>query len=613
VDGVRVDHVDGLRDPAGYLRKLRRLVGASRYLVVEKILAEEETLPVEWRVDGTTGYDFLNLLNGLFVDPRGVRKLDRVTRRFTYERIDFPDLVTRSKRKVIDAHFRAELNALAGRLWMLAAGGSRGRAPSYAGLKEALAEVTVHLQVYRTYALRGRVLPRDRARIIHALREAGRNGSIEPLALRLLKDVMLGPQSRTQRPAGWRRLREEFQARWQQWTGAVMAKGFEDTALYAFPRLLSMNEVGGHPDGEGVEPAAFFRTLRARSSTFPLTMLATETHDTKRGEDVRARVNLLSELPEEWARLLDHWRRTNQRHRSRVDGQSVPSAGEEIFLYQTLLGAWPLRRGEMPAFRRRIGRYVVKAAREAMTNTSWIDPDTRHERALVRFAGSILADSEGFVRSFGSYAERVARCGAVNSLSQLLLKLVSPGIPDVYQGSELWDLRLVDPDNRGPVDYERRRRLLREIDRRYRHDPANALADLRTGWKDGRIKLFLLWRVLQVRRQYPRLFDEGQVVAITARGRGAERACAFARRHGGQWALAVVPRLVAPFVSRSEAHVSGRAWHGSMLALPPSVPRRWTNVLTQEPLEAVGAGRRRALSVSALLASFPVALLINRD
>ncbi len=404
--------------------------------------------------------------------------------------------------------------------------------------------------------------------------------------------------------------------RWQQFTGPVMAKGLEDTASYRFNPLLSLNEVGAHPGGPesrfGIK--AFHRLNAMRGLRWPHTLNATSTHDTKRSEDVRARIDVLSEIPREWERHARRWRRINRSAKRLVEGRLVPDAKMELLLYQTILGAWPLERREIPGFRRRLGDYGIKAAREAKLRTSWLRPEEGYERALAAFIEGLLADprSNPFLREFLPFQKKIAYYGALNSLAQVLLKIASPGVPDFYQGQETWNFSLVDPDNRRPVDFSKGVRLLQSL-----ADPGGRtrhafFRDILSRWHDGRIKLYVTARGLQFRRRHRRLFQEGDYVPIRALGPRKEHLCAFARRKGREWILVAVPRLCTKLVDVGEAPIGSETWGSLAFPMPHGMPRAWTNVLTGERLHVSSKRRQGAILASDALRDLPVALLQGR-
>ncbi|GAB4361912.1 MAG: malto-oligosyltrehalose synthase [Deltaproteobacteria bacterium] len=617
--GLRIDHVDGLFDPTGYLERLARACtgepaggAAPPFLVVEKILAEGEPLPAEWPVQGTTGYGFLNALNDLFVDPEGFRRLGEVCIRFTGERRPFADRVYRAKKRVMESLFAGEMHSLGQDLARLAERDRHGRDLPRKELREALIETTACFPVYRTYIRDLSLTPRDRRYLGTALREARRrSGETSAPVFDFLRRVLLlsGPDAFPGKRHGeWLR----FLMRWQQFTGPIMAKGVEDTALYLHPRLVSRNEVGGHPEGEAGSPEAFHRRAEAFRRRRPHSLCATATHDTKRGEDVRARINVLSEIPREWERHVNRWRRWNEGLRPTVGGRPVPDRNEEYLLYQTLIGAWPMGEREMPPFAARIRDYMIKAIREAKENTRWIRPDPAYEKGVREFVDAILREEREnrFLKDFRPFQRKVSWYGMINGLSQVLLKIASPGVPDFYQGCEFWDLRLVDPDNRGPVDFRIRRRMLEEFRAAGTGGLRPLVRELLKRPEDGRIKLFLTWKALAFRREQAALFADGDYLPLSASGGKRSHLLAFARRLGPRWAVAAVPLRATRLGPPGEFPLGRKAW-GSRghLLLPPGAPRRWRNVLTGEPLEAAGASGGPELPLPLLFRDLPAALL----
>jgi (1->4)-alpha-D-glucan 1-alpha-D-glucosylmutase len=404
--------------------------------------------------------------------------------------------------------------------------------------------------------------------------------------------------------------------RWQQFTGPVMAKGLEDTAFYAHHCLISRNEVGGDPLREGPPYSLtdFHSILKEQNEHWPYAMNTTSTHDTKRSEDVRARVNVLSELPDEWRKRLSRWSRWNGDRKTTVNDNRVPSPSEEVLIYQTLLGAWPLERDEHRGFLERLKCFLVKAAREAKDHSGWLRPNLPHEGALVCFAESILDPSESnrFLPDFLRFQERIAFHGALNSLSQVLLKITAPGVPDIYQGTELWDFSLVDPDNRRPVDYRKRIALLEQLRKRGTENRRELLKEMVSGWKDGRIKLYLTDKALDFRRAHADIFLKGDYIPVEATGPKQDNLVAFCRRCEGTWALAVAPRWTTQLTSTQRAALSARAWLDTSLRLPDGAPLSWRDVLSGESMETQPLEDGRiVLKACDLLRRFPVALLTN--
>lgn len=658
VTGLRVDHIDGLREPAAYTVHLQAAALAARFaqdvpeerreeveqtiavhlrarlqetptapaarplwVVVEKILRPGERLPESWPVSGTTGYDFLNAVNGLFVDASNRRAFDDIYTRFTGLREGFREVAYTCKRLIMATSMASELNVLGHQLSRLAQRNRRTRDFTRGSLTDALREVIACFPVYRTYITGSdeRVSEQDRIHIEAAVARARRrNPATDPSVFDFVRDTLLlvpfAGDTEEDRQA-----RRDFVLKFQQYTGPVMAKGVEDTAFYRYNRLVSLNEVGGEPEQFGVSVAAFHRQNVERQRRWPEAMITTATHDTKRGEDVRARINVLSELPREWRAALTRWHRINRRRKPVVDGAPVPDANEEYLLYQTLLGAWPaepLDAAGREAFIRRIQAYMLKAAKEAKVHTSWINPNAPYDEAIQAFVAAILSGGEDdpFLREFLPFHRRVARVGAVNSLAQVVLKLASPGVPDIYQGTELWDLSLVDPDNRRPVDFARRRTALAEVLRvpeRRRRELARALL---AAWPDGRVKLYVTHRALTLRRARPALFHHGAYLPLETGGPRADHVVAFARTLDEETVIAAVPRLVARFMREPDGFPLGDAvWAETWLTVPGAPGARFRDRFTGAVLESVARDGRAVLPLAALFACFPVALLERVD
>ena len=630
VTGLRIDHIDGLFDPAEYLRRLQAMVQHDRhdggdhalFVVVEKILSAGESLPENWAVHGTSGYDFANDVNGLFVDSRGARAMRRVYERFTGQRVSFADVVYESKRLIMATSMASELNLLGQALNRLSEDNRRTRDFTLNSLRQVLREVVACFPVYRTYISADAVSGTDRHQLETAIRHARRrNPTVEPSLFDFLREVLLAESAAACSSAENNR-RLEFAMKFQQYTGPVQAKGVEDTAFYRYNLLLSLNEVGGDPQRFGRSPAEFHQSNAYRQQHWPATMLASATHDTKRGEDVRARLNVLSEMPDEWGRAISKWARLNARHRSRVDGDPAPDRNDEYLLYQTLIGAWPLAYSQTKPlspddpFISRLKEYMLKAARESKVHTSWLTTNRAYEDAVTHFAERILTapGTERFLARFLPMQARVARLGMFNSLAQVVLKIASPGIPDFYQGTELWDLTLVDPDNRRPVDYARREELLRSLQPLLSPDPtqgepqAAGVRALLEHWEDGRIKLFVIACGLRLRRHFSDVFQQGSYEALTIQGRHADQLVGFARHHAGRTVLTLVPRLLARLLADGLPLGEG-FWGDSSVALPPQLAgHEYRNVFTGESVSAAEG----SLGVGSVFQTVPVALLHSR-
>lgn len=586
VTGVRIDHIDGLYDPVNYLTKVQLRLGDPSteavelfYVVVEKILEHGEHLPASFRCAGTTGYDFTDTANAVFVDPAGLGGLTDVYRTHTGLGASYEDIVYERKKQVIDQLFYGEMRALGVHLGQLAVADRNARDFAPSELLAALIEITACMPVYRTYVREGEVTAEDRAFIEAAFAEARRRApQVDKRLFDFMELVLLLRPPRY--IAGERDKWLEFVMRWQQFTGRVMAKGVEDTAFYNYNRLISLNEVGGEPGrGADFDPVAELHARNGRiARDWPNTMNATSTHDTKRAEDVRARISVLSEIPESWRRELKRWSRIN----APLKHDGAPDANEELLIYQTLLGMWPLDESGIAAVPDRLCQYLEKAAREAKTHSSWLAPNADYEKALQDFATAILVH-EPFLQPFRRFQRRIAFHGFLNSLAQVVLKSCSPGLPDFYQGTELWDFSLVDPDNRRPVDYRKRIDLLAK--------PAPPATLLRH-WTDGRIKLFVTARALAARA---RNIDAFRSPAYAPVETGTENAVAFTR---GETVLVVVPRLTTRLVKPPQLPL-GDVWAEHALAIGGS----WRNVFTDELVEG------DQLALRNVFATFPVAIL----
>jgi (1->4)-alpha-D-glucan 1-alpha-D-glucosylmutase len=567
LDGVRVDHPDGLRDPKRYLARLRD-AAPHTWIVIEKILEPGESLRESWPVDGTTGYDFLNVAGGLSVDPAGEEPLTDLYSELTGQSVSWTELVREKRLLVLNELLASDVNRLAEVFLAVCERHRRHRDYTRFELRHAIREVAACFPVYRSYvrAEEGEVSPEDERQVGEAIEAAKtRRPELSPELFDFFGDLLL------------LRIRGEVESklvmRFQQLTGPAMAKGVEDTAFYNFHRLTSLNEVGGSPGVFGIAAEELHRRCCQVSRRWPRTMSATSTHDTKRSEDVRARLSLLSEIPQQWGEAVRGWFERNARYR-RGDW---PDRNTEYLFYQTLVGAWPLSVERAVAF-------MEKAAREAKVHTSWTRVSPEYEEALRGFVEKTLQDP-GFVNDLELFVAPLVDPGRINSLAQTLLKIAAPGVPDFYQGTEIWDLSLVDPDNRRPVDYELRRRLLAELTKGMRPEEILARMD------EGLPKLWLIRQGLQARRRRPAaLGPEGDYRPLRAAGARAAHAVAFLR--GGEVA-AVVPRLVIGLQG---------GWSDTFVELPAG---RWRNELTGEE---AGGGR---LFLKGLLARFPVALLVR--
>jgi (1->4)-alpha-D-glucan 1-alpha-D-glucosylmutase len=604
VDGVRIDHIDGLANPRGYLARLQqsaaKAIGLSAearplYLLVEKILAPGEPLRAGWPVSGTTGYEFTNDVIRVLVDQDAEAEITECHARFIGPRMDFHDVAYRSKRLVMESALASEVAVLGHLLNRLSECNRWYRDFTVNALSAAVREVIACFPVYRTYLLPGEPPGEQDVRLIGRAisRARRRNLSMEHSVFEFIRDVLLPPADNPH-PVD-EGLRAEFLLKFQQCTGPITAKGVEDTAFYIFNRLIALNEVGGEPSEFGETVEAFHRQNAERLAAFPHSMLAKSTHDTKRSEDVRARIAVISEVPREWGQLLRKWATANRTAHTQVDGVWAPDGNEEYLLYQTLLGSWPLEPMDDNAraeYRGRIHGYMEKALHEAKVNSSWIEPNAPWDSAVSEFATRILEPGKAnkFLPTFIPFAEKIAQFGAVNSLAQTVLSLTAPGVPDTYQGTELWDLSLVDPDNRRPVDYKRRIAALQE---------SRTPPELLEHWRDGGIKLFTVRTLLRFRRERAGLFASGSYEPVTASGTFSDCCIAFERAIGNQRILVVVPRLA----TRVGFPPVGGLWKDTVIA-PGTTGCGWRDLFTGRRIPGGAAAR-----LSEILADLPFGVL----
>ena len=718
ITGLRLDHLDGLFDPAGYLVALqeavvqewiadlappgvppetwRRQIQSWRageqqrdhadiaarpiFIAIEKILTGNEALPKSWPIHGTSGYVFLNDVNRLFVNPDNTRAMTRVYERFTGMKQPFGDVVYECKKLITGTALASELNVLAYALNRLSEGNRRTRDFTLNYLREALRETVACFPVYRTYVSAAGATEADRQVIEMTLSRAKRrNPAMEPLVFDFLRQVLL-PESEIEDrgskiedrrsmisepgippssiSAEDDRQRLEFAMKFQQYTGPVQAKGMEDTAFYRFNRLVSLNEVGGDPQRFGGFPEQFHEANRTRLAHWPYAMLATATHDTKRGEDARARLHVLSEIPADWRHMVGQWARINSGNRRLVQGEHWPHRNDEYLFYQALLGAWPAKTSEVsetsevcsaPAeLVERLREYMLKAIHEAKVHTSWINPNDAYDQAVADFVTKTLTGRRAakFLASFCPFQQWVARIGMINSLAQLVLKMISPGVPDFYQGTELWDFSLVDPDNRRPVDFAHRRQLLERLEPFLSVDDTprasdsrftNHLTEMLEHWQDGRIKLLVTASGLRVRRKWPDVFAQGAYLPLDATGEMANHVVAVARHHHGHVIIAIVPRLVAG-LGRASAELDGKpdfpsvaqwlptgasTWRMTRLILPASLwqgvsgkaPDAFRDIITGQSVSLTDSpdhADATSILVANALSTCPVALLEGR-
>jgi (1->4)-alpha-D-glucan 1-alpha-D-glucosylmutase len=607
ITGLRIDHIDGLYDPSHYIKRLRKQV-PELYLTVEKILEPGEELPLNWAIQGTTGYDFMSKVNGIFCQQLNQLEYSAVYYQFIGSSISCESLIDSNKRLIIGKHMAGDIDNLGHLLNRISDRYRYASDFTMYGLKRALVEFLALFPVYRTYVGQDGLRKADQEQIkqvIEKAKETSPNSLNELAFIERFLTLELDEQLTDEDKQLWL----HFIMRLQQYTGPLMAKGVEDTVMYVYNRLLSLNEVGSAPSEFGISIDEFHAYNQAQMQQWPHAMNATVTHDTKRGEDVRARLNVLSELPEEWSQHLRNWHALTAPLKDSTDeGMAVPDPNAEYFLYQTLLGAFPFDNTEYPKFIDRIKEYMIKACREAKVYTSWQRSETDYEDALLNFIDRLLSDPDNslFLQEFRPFQRKIQHYGLFNSLAQTLLKITAPGVPDFYQGAELWDLSLVDPDNRRPVDYETRFTYLAELQKGIAKDLPTLMSDLLKNPNDGRIKLFLIYQALQARRAHADLFQRGSYDSLTVVGSLKSHVITFTRSLGDTQIIVVAPRFLTSLVKDNELPLGEQVWHETRI-LPPSGSSVWQDAISGQTIEG-----DETLWLKDIFSQFPVALLVGK-
>ena len=593
-NGVRIDHIDGLYDPAQYLTRLRETLGEA-YITVEKILELEEDLPPNWQIQGTSGYEFLNYVNGIFCYSKNKQELSKIYQNFTGLNLVYENLVYEKKGLILEKNLAGDLENLVQILKRISSHTREGSDFTIYGLRKALFEVLVLFPVYRTYVDENGISDTDEKYVIQTIKAAKKKAPLLIKEFDFIQKILLLEyedfRSKTQREE-WL----HFVMRSQQLTGPLMAKGVEDTLLYVYNRLLSLNEVGGNPSHFGIELDLFHQFNRDKVENWQHGMNTTATHDTKRGEDVRARLNVLSEIPQEWSQQVNQWQEINQTYKQ----QGMPDANDEYLLYQTLLGTYPFKENELADFPDRIKDYILKAVREAKVHTAWLRPDEEYEQAFVSFIDRLLEDKSDFLQQFRPFQQKIAEYGIYNSLSQVLIKNTAPGVPDLYQGAELWELSLVDPDNRRPVDYQKRREFLQDIKNQSDRDILQLIKELIATKENGKIKLFLTHQLLTARKKHSELFQNGDYQEIEVTGEHQDSIVAFSRNYRDKTIVAIAPRFLTRIIKPGQL-LGMEVWSDTSLKL---ANKDWHNLIDGQTI----AGKT---AVGKILQNFPVALLIG--
>jgi len=627
ISGLRLDHADGLYDPAGYYQRLNRHLAEvlntvvnpdnpPLYVVAEKIVANYEYLSIRWPLHGTTGYEFANMVNGLFVDPASEKSLTQTYTRFIGHKLDFDDIIYHAKDYVMRTALASELNVLATHLNRISEIHPRTRDYTLNALRDALREVVACFPVYRTYINTPEVRKEDRQYIDWAVAQAQhRSRADDKSVFEFVRRVIsVDPDLEVE-------LQDlvSFVSKFQQYTAPVMAKGYEDTALYEYHRLVSLNEVGGDPRRHGNSIKSFHHFNLERVKHWPHAMLSLSTHDSKRSADVRARINVLSEIPELWQQAAFKWSRMNRRLKHRFDTHFAPSRNDEYLFYQTLVGTWPLIElsdAQLNTYRHRIGDYMIKAVREAKDASSWTNPDDTYERVLREFVERALDPHGPFFKDCDRWIKNIAHGGLYNALSQTLVQLTSPGMPDLFQGEELWRFALVDPDNRRAVDFDKRDTELSGMLKTLQNVRTERTAYLNDLWMhmpDGRIKLFLIHQTLVLRHQHKQLFSDGEYIKLECQGEHADRIITFARQYEQDVVIVVAPRFTFPLLEEETKRLSPEHWRNTCLVLPEAMPTLWLEWFSGAQIEVQrevqSQSNANGLFLSEILAHFPCALL----
>ncbi len=607
ITGLRIDHIDGLYKPFEYLKRLRSNVGDVP-IFVEKILEHDEQLPANWPIEGTTGYDFMNFVNLLFVKKENEGAFDSIYQNFTGDEVNYDQLVYESRKLAISQQLNADFENLAEQVKVMTVRGRFGQDVTRSKYKEALVELAGCFEVYRTYlTLEHKASTQAYTYLDGAFEKAKQKRHDLSYELNLITSMLKLDFSL--KPTNIRKDKlEDFVLRFQQLTGPAMAKGFEDTFLYRYNRLVSLNEVGSSPDIFGYSVDAFHDVMARRFKNDPHSMNSTSTHDSKRGEDARARINVLSEIPDIWRSRCKKWSELNSGFKVRAGDKLCPDGNDEYMLYQSLVGSVPFAGAGEDEFIERAKRYFIKAIRESKRNSNWFEPDSDYERGAGEFVEKIFGVEGfgGFGEDFVEFMQVVFDAGMLNSLSQVLLKMVCPGFCDFYLGSELWNFSFVDPDNRRSVDFEKLGRYLDESIKKAREDRKSLLGDLIENRRDGRIKQFLIWSVLNARKSNADLFSFGSYVPLEAEGDMSDNVIALGREFKGKCAVAVCGRFYSELCASGKVPLGREVWGDNIIRLKEFGKKDWKEVISD-----VNMRFEDEMYLGDVLGSFPVAVLIS--
>lgn len=592
ITGLRIDHIDGLFDPLGYMKHLREALGPDFYIIIEKILEWDEKLPNHWPVQGTSGYGFLAEVNQVLTEERNEQLFTQKYQEINPRNSEYAELVYKQKLFILKERMGGEYN----NLWELSTElDLLSQEQKTLKFKQALGALLAGFPVYRIYPESFPLNRRQENVIKTAYNSALEFYEDHEQELLVWKKLFLGKAQRDKGDMLY------FLQRCQQFTGPLAAKGVEDTTFYIFNRLISHNEVGDSPENFGLSVAGFHERMQLRQSDFPLSVNATATHDTKRGEDARMRINVLSELGEEWFQKVEEWQEISAGFRK---DKNIPDANEEYFIFQMIVGHWPSRNFPMEELLKRTRTFLQKMLREAKQHSSWAKPDEAYENAVYEYVESLLKNDK-FMQSFREFHKKVNSYGAVKSLSQCLLKVTAPGIPDIYQGTELWDFSYVDPDNRRPVDYKLRKQYLQELSSIAEGDLKQQLQALKKDYTSGKINMFCLYKALQFRMQQKELFEEGSYVPLKLTTDHTEDVVGFTRQKGQNYALVLAPVTVTSLFDE-QLELKPEVEEKQLFSLPKDFPKEWQHIFTDEKFKNV-----EYFDLKGLFKHFPVALLTN--
>jgi malto-oligosyltrehalose synthase/4-alpha-glucanotransferase len=593
--GLRIDHIDGLYDPGTYLQKLRELAGDETYIVAEKILEQGEEMPTQWPLQGNTGYDFLGMVNNLLTNHKAEKKFTHFYEELIKDNEGVQKQIWEKKAYILFEHMGGELNNLTKLFEKLKL--ANGSNPE--DIKQAIAYLLIYCPVYRYY---GNSLPLQKEEqeavhdILKTIRKHHPNLVVETL---LFEDIFINKPLEGDVDFNQRAL--QFYQRCMQFAGPLMAKGVEDTLMYTYNRFIGHNEVGDSPEAFGMSVKDFHNLMKQRQKKWPLSINGTSTHDTKRGEDVRARLNVLTAIPNEWFKNVKHWQKLTKS----LKQEFGPYRNDEYFIYQTIAGAWPMPHQDEDNFGTRLAEYLTKALREGKKNSNWIKPAEAYEKATLEFAAALLDKKNEFWKSFEAFHQKIVDYGIINSLSQVLLKFTCPGVPDIYQGTELWDLSLVDPDNRRPVDYELRKQFLDDIIATEGKNPVDLLHTLWRNRYNGQIKQWFVHTLLNYRKQDVALFEKGHYIPLEVKGAYRDHIVAFARRYEAKWYLVAAPLNIALIATAQKKAATAINWKNTRIVLPAEAPEQWQHSILSAEIKP----QSNEIAISEIFKELPLAIL----